>query len=182
MNRRTFLGLSLTIGPAALLAQKISPSQTGVPVQVATGADRFEQPCLLGDHSTIDSKLSSADTAGQLFIIENHAQGRFGPPRHVHHEQDEWFYVISGEVVIEVGEQKYHLLPNDSLLAPRGVPHVWAQVAPAGGRILVAFQPAGKMEAFFHELGKLGGIPPLAQARELFEKHGMMIVGPPLNL
>jgi len=180
MNRRTFVGLSLGAGPAALLAQETSPPRTSVPVRVAAGMDRFEHPCQLGDRSTIDSKLSSTDTAGQLFIIENHAQGRFGPPRHVHHEHDEWFHVISGEVVIEVGEQKFRLLPGDSLLAPRGVPHVWAQVAPEGGRLLIAFQPAGKMEAFFSELGKLGGFPPPAQARELFEKHGMTIVGPPL--
>ena len=181
MNRRTFVGLSLAAGPAVLLGQETAPSRTRIPVRVAAGMDRAEQPCHLGDQSTIDSKLSSVDTAGQLFIIENHAQGRFGPPRHVHHEQDEWFHVITGEVVIEVGEQKFRLLPGDSLLAPRGIPHVWAQVAPAGGRMLVAFQPAGKIEAFFRELGLLGGFPPPAQARELFEKHGMTIVGPPLT-
>jgi quercetin dioxygenase-like cupin family protein len=181
MKRRTFLGLSLGAAPSVLLAQGPSLVGTSVPVQVSAGVDRFKEPCRLGDNSTIDRKVSSADTAGQLFIIENHAQGRFGPPRHVHHEQDEWFHVVSGVVVLEVGDQKYRLLPGDSVLAPRGVPHVWAQVAPEGGRLLIAFQPSGKMEAFFGELGKLGGFPPPAQARELFEKHGMTIVGPPLN-
>jgi mannose-6-phosphate isomerase-like protein (cupin superfamily) len=174
------VGLSLSAAPAALLALEPSPSRPGVAIRVAADADRFEQPCKLGDQSTIACKLSAADTAGQLLLIENHAAGRFGPPRHVHHDQDEWFHVIAGEVAIEVGEQKFRLLPGDSLFAPRGIPHVWAQVAPSGGRLLIAFQPAGKMESFFSELGKLGGFPPPAQARELFEQHGMSVVGPPL--
>lgn len=183
MKRRTFLGISLRTGPAvsALLAQDASVPRSTEPIKVASGADRHEHPCLLGDRSTIDLKVASADTGGQLLIIENHAQTQFGPPRHVHHEQDEWFHVLSGEVAIEVGEQKYRLMPGDSLLAPRGVPHVWAQVAPEGGRLLIAFQPAGKMEAFFSELSRLGRIPPLAEARELFEKHGMTVIGPPLK-
>lgn len=186
MKRRNFLGLSLGAVPAVVLGQDASStppaSGTHTPVHVPAGVDRFKEPCLIADHSVIDRKVASADTAGQLFVIENHAQGRFGPPRHVHHDQDEWFHVISGVVVLEVGEQKYRLLPGDSVLAPRGIPHVWAQVAPEGGRLLIAFQPAGKMEAFFNELGKIGNFPPPPQARELFERHGMSIVGPPLNV
>jgi len=182
MKRRNFLGLSLGALPVVMLGQDSSaPASARTPVHVPTGVDRFKEPCVIGDHSVIDRKVASADTAGQLFVIENHAQGKFGPPRHVHHDQDEWFHVISGVVVLEVGDQKYRLMPGDSVLAPRGVPHVWAQVAPEGGRLLVAFQPAGKMEAFFTELGKLGNFPPPPQARELFERHGMSIVGPPLS-
>jgi len=166
---------------AAILAQDSSQPRSPKPVKVASGADRHEQPCHLGDESTIDRKVSSADTEGQLFVIENHAQTHFGPPRHVHHDQDEWFHVLSGEVEIEVGDQRFRLMPGDSLLAPRGIPHVWAQIAPEGGRLLIVFQPAGKMEAFFAELNRLGNIPPMAEASALFERHGMTIVGPPLK-
>jgi quercetin dioxygenase-like cupin family protein len=178
------MGLSLGAGPAvaAILAQDPSPPRSTEPVKVASGADRHEKPCNLGDQSTIDRKVCSADTGGQLFVIENHAQTQFGPPRHVHHNQDEWFHVLSGEVEIEVGEQRYRLMPGDSLLAPRGLPHAWAQIAPEGGRLLIAFQPAGKMEAFFAELARLGRIPPTAEAHTLFEQHGMTVVGPPLKL
>jgi quercetin dioxygenase-like cupin family protein len=45
-----------------------------------------------------------------------------GPPRHLHHEQDEWFYAVKGEFVVEIGSQRFRLAPGDSILAPREVP------------------------------------------------------------
>jgi quercetin 2,3-dioxygenase len=64
------------------------------------------------------------------------------------------------------------------LLAPRQVPHVWAFVGEARGRILIAFLPAGKMEAFFREVTKANAMPP--QDPELWRAHGMELLGPPL--
>jgi len=53
---------------------------------------------------------------------------RGGLPRHIHYEQEEWFYFVEGsdEVLMEVGETKLRLKPGDSVLVPRNVPHVWA--------------------------------------------------------
>jgi quercetin dioxygenase-like cupin family protein len=53
--------------------------------------------------TTLAFKVATADTGAGLFVIEqtNHAKG--GPPRHVHPDQDEWFYVVAGEFVVEVG-------------------------------------------------------------------------------
>ena len=68
--------------------------------------------------------------------------------------------------------------PGDSLLAPRQVPHVWAYVGDTIGRMLIAFMPAGKMEAFFREVTKVNAMPP--QNPELWQAHGMALMGPPL--
>lgn len=46
-------------------------------------------------------KLSSRDTQGQLYIFEHRNQSKGGPPRHVHFEQDEWFYVVKGEYALK---------------------------------------------------------------------------------
>lgn len=181
MERRRFIHIVAGAMPAALTANTSTPPATARPPRVSSGSDRFSAPCRLADQSTIDRKVSASETGGQLLIIENHAAARFGPPRHVHHEQDEWFHVISGEVLIEIGDTRHRLLPGDSLLAPRGIPHVWAQVAPMGGRLLIAFQPAGKMEAFFAALSELGRMPVQDEARKLFEQHGMSLTGPPLG-
>ena len=70
------------------------------------------------------------------------------------------------------------LYPGDSLLAPRSVPHVWAYVGNGRGRILVAFMPAGAMEAFFREVTKANAMPP--QDPQLWRAHGMELLGPPL--
>jgi len=68
---------------------------------------------------SIDFKVSGSDTDGDLFVIENTNDAKGGPPRHLHHEQEEWFYVVDGEYVAEVGEERYRLGPGDSVFAPR---------------------------------------------------------------
>ena len=98
--------------------------------------------------------------------------------RHLHYGQEEWFYILEGAFLFEVGVERFHLQPGESLLAPRQVSHVWAFVGEGQGRILVAFLPAGKMEAFFREVTKANAMPP--QDPGLWRAHGMELLGPPL--
>jgi len=107
----------------------------------------------------IDIKVSTLDTGGALSVAEITSLHKGGPARHLHHEQDEWFYIVEGEHVIEVGEERYELGPKDSLLAPRKVAHVWAHVGEGTGRMIAALQPAGEIEEFFEDLAKLGRTP-----------------------
>ncbi len=122
-----------------------SPSlPTGLPpaLYVPAGADRFGEVRGLGI-STIQFKVTSQDGSG-TFILENTFREKGGPARHLHYEQDEWFYAVEGEFTIEVGQERRWLHPGDSLLAPRQVPHVWAFAGGGRGRMLIAFMPAGK--------------------------------------
>jgi uncharacterized cupin superfamily protein len=100
----------------------------------------------------------------------------------LHHEQEEWFYVVEGVYVIEVGEERYELGPGDSVLAPRKVAHVWAHVGEGTGRLIGALQPAGQIEAFFDELAKVGSSPEREELSRAFSSHGMELVGPPLSI
>jgi mannose-6-phosphate isomerase-like protein (cupin superfamily) len=145
---------------------------------VAADEDRFGEHRSLGI-STITFKVTPHDSSG-LLIIENTFREKGGPARHLHYEQDEWFYVVHGEFQFEVGSEKFQLKPGDSLLAPRQVPHVWAYTGGHGGRILITFMPAGKMEAFFREVTQANAMPP--QDPELWRRHGMELVGPPLKV
>ncbi len=129
---------------------------------------------------TIDIKVSTLDTSGSLCILEITDPLKGGVPWHFHREQEEWFYVIEGEYVIEVGDERYELRPGDSVLAPRKVPHVWAHVGEGTGRLLIVFQPAGRMEDFFSGLAQLGSNPQREELQKLFSAHGMEITGPPL--
>ncbi len=155
-------------------AQRPAP-QSAAPL-VAAGADRFGLQRGLGI-STIAFKVTPQDSAG-LLILENTFHAKGGPARHLHHAQDEWFYAVEGAFLIEVGDARMTLHPGDSVLAPRGVPHVWASVGEQGGRILVAFQPAGKMEDFFRVATAADAMPP--QDPDLWRAHGMELLGPPL--
>ncbi|NLF74343.1 MAG: cupin domain-containing protein [Chloroflexi bacterium] len=153
-----------------------TPASMPAALRVAAGEDRFGEHHGLGI-STIDFKVSSQDSGG-FFIIENTFHAKGGPARHVHLDQDEWFYAVEGDFLFEVGSERFALKPGDSLLAPRKVPHVWAHVGAARGRIVITFTPAGKMEAFFREVTKANAMPP--QDPALWRAHGMELVGPPL--
>jgi mannose-6-phosphate isomerase-like protein (cupin superfamily) len=145
---------------------------------IRAGSDLGNEHRSLGI-SRIDFKLSSRDEGG-LFVLENRFHERGGPARHLHYNQDEWFYCLEGEFLFEVGSEKLALAPGDSLLGPRKVPHVWAFTGSGVGRILVAFSPAGMMEAFFSEVTKAGAMPP--QDPALWRAHGMELLGPPMAL
>ena len=147
---------------------------------VSTDGDRHQQPRNVLGNLRIDAKVSSQDTNGGLFVLENVSNGKGGPPRHIHHEQEEWFYAVVGEFMVEIGGQQHHLKPGDSVLAPRQVPHVWAHISEGTGRLLVAFQPAGVMKAFFEEFAKMTDPAPKEEMQDLFRAHGMEIVGAPL--
>src|SRR5579871_6429848 len=117
---------------------------------LSAGADREGESRGLGI-STIAFKVSLPNQRDP-FILENTFLAKGGPARHLHYDQEEWFYILEGEFLFEVGADRFQLHPGDSLLAPRRVPHVWAFAGEGQGRILIAFLPAGRMEAFFREV------------------------------
>lgn len=84
---------------------------------VPAGEDRFGGHRGLGI-STIAFKVTP-DGRHDLLILENAFRARGGPLRHLHHAQDEWFYALEGEFVIEIGDQRVTLRPGDSVLGPR---------------------------------------------------------------
>lgn len=147
-------------------------------LRVAADEDQFGEHRGLGV-SEITFKVTPKDGNG-IFIIENTFHQKGGPAKHLHFDQDEWFYAVEGEFILEVGQERFKLSPGDSVLAPRKIPHVWTYTGSGRGRILIAFMPAGKMEVFFREVTKANAMPP--QDPELWRAHGMELLGPPLKL
>lgn len=167
--------------PLLALAEKPPAGALGRAHVVRAGRSIGEEVLQLGDRSFLHFKIGSEQTQGASLLIEQAQLRRFGPPRHLHFEQDEWFYPLEGTFRIEVGDEKFELKPGDLLFAPRGVPHVWMHVEEEPGRMLVAFQPAGRMEAFFRKFTKGGVLPAKEELPALFLEHGMKMVGPPLS-
>src|SRR5215212_3743649 len=150
---------------------------------VPAGGDRFRRQSEIQlTRTVIDIKVSTLDTDGGLSVLEITSFDKGGPARHLHHEQDEWFYVVKGEYVIEVGEERYEPGPGDSVLAPRKVAHAWAHVGERTGRLIAALQPACEIEAFFEDLTKLGSSPEREELQRAFTSHGMELAGPPLSI
>ena len=111
LNRRSFVGAALAALPLAALGQSNKssvPGSTGKAALVPGGEDRQGEHHSIGI-STTDFKVLTQDSSGALFIFEhtNHKKG--GPPRHLHHNEDEWFYVLEGAYIVEVGSERFHL-------------------------------------------------------------------------
>ena len=158
------------------LREAAPPADASIARRVPKGADRFLEERGLGV-STIQFKVAGPESPG-LLVLENTFHAKGGPARHLHVAQDEWFYAVEGAFDLEVGDERHHLMPGDSAFAPRGVPHVWAHVGEGRGRMLIAFAPAGQMEAFFRTVTARDAMPPLDPA--LWRAHGMELLGPPL--
>lgn len=163
-------------------AQAGQPPQKGIKVE--SHKDRFmEELLIMGGR--FDCKVSARDTAGQLCIYDTYRREKGGPALHVHHRQDEWFFVIEGEFLVKVGEDMFHLKAGDSAFAPRQVPHTFAKISDDEAHMLVLLQPAGSIEIFFKAMSKLGPSIPKGHEqtlRSLFHTHGMELLGPPLKI
>ncbi len=130
----------------------------------------------------LDVKVSGSDTDGDLAIFEQTSlsPGK-GTPLHIHHFQDEVFYVMEGSYYFQVGEDKHTLTAGDSIFLPRKVPHAWTQVSEKG-KMTVTMQPAGKLEDFFVTMSALDHEPTAAEIAKIFADNEMQVVGPPLKI
>jgi len=177
MQRRSFLSLATGAVSASALGQAGIAARTPEVKVVPAGEDMEGQRRMMG-FSRLTMKVAAHETNDGLFVIEQNFIRKGGPPRHMHPHQDEWFYVMEGEFVFEVGAKRFTMRAGDSALAPRGVPHVFAYVSDAPGKMLVLFTPAGKIEAFFRKVSVEGA--PVSLNKALLEEYDMVFVGPPL--
>jgi mannose-6-phosphate isomerase-like protein (cupin superfamily) len=164
------------------------PNPDGGPVAsafvVEAGGDRNSKPLsVVGEGITI--KVSSRDTNGAFTIFEDVTPPLGGPPLHVHHVQDEWWYILEGELVFEVDGKEFHAGPGDSVFAPHGSRHAFMNPGKSPARSLITVVPGG-LDLFFEEVSAAALTAAEAEANpqllaELFRKHGMELLGPPLS-
>jgi mannose-6-phosphate isomerase-like protein (cupin superfamily) len=149
-------------------------------IKVLAGQDRSGAAVQLLNWR-FDCKVSGKDTNGGLCIFDTIRTARGGPPLHVHHEQDEWFFVRAGRFAFRIGSETYELNAGDTLLGPRKVPHAFACLSDEGA-LMIAFQPAGTIEQLFHDIGSLGRAPTMDDWNAIAHLHGSTILGPPLDI
>ncbi len=187
MQRKSFLRSCLTVGamisaPFSLLAGKISRFRVNAGFMVEAGKSHSGKPITLMEGDTFMSKISGADTDGDLYVYESTRSKEGGPLHHYHFAQDEWWYVLQGEFLIKIGDTTYNAKVGDSVFGPRMIPHSFAKIGEGEGRLLQIFQPAGKMEEFFTRVSE-GAAKNLTEAEldKFREDHGFKRVGPAIK-
>lgn len=114
-------------------------------------------------------------------------------PEHIHHANDEAYYVLEGNYRFKVGEQLGEAGVGTFVFIPRGTPHAWSSIGEQPGRVAVMFTPGG-MAGYFDELRPLlpdlmagmadmTKVDPavLRQAEEIMTRYQYELVGPPLD-
>ncbi len=186
MKRGTFISSALGLLPLGILAKVKTNSiiRTEKGFKVNAGDARF------GEHykmkgvtlNNLDIKISGSDTDNDIAVFEQTGlTPNGGPPLHIHPFQDEWFYVIEGEYLFQVGDDQYQMKSGDTIFLPRNVRHAFIQLSEKG-KMIVSYLPAGKMEAFFKVTDKWTFPPTKEEIAQVFADHDMKIVGPPLKV
>jgi mannose-6-phosphate isomerase-like protein (cupin superfamily) len=99
-------------------------------------------------------KIPSHKTGGAYALFEATANPGSGPPPHVHHREDEAFYVLEGEYQFLVGGETLSAEEGSLLYAPKGTLHAHKNVGEGVGRLLMIQTPGGLYELFFEKAGR----------------------------
>ena len=140
----------------------------------------------LRNHMTI--KATAASTGGAFGLVESLIAPGFSPPLHVHHREDESFWVLEGEVSMQCGDRTFQASAGSFVFLPRDVPHTFVVEGDAPVRMLTLLTPGGG-EGVFIDGGRPAendGLPPPAPPdiellKRVSARYGAEIVGPPMR-
>lgn len=133
-------------------------------------------------------KAGAAQTHGAFTLIECRAPAGFGPPLHVHRDEDEGFYVLDGQLAVRCGGESWTATAGSFVLLPRAVPHAFAVTGGRACRLLQITSPA-QFEGFVAEAGRPAqsltlpepSAPDVTVLAQVAAKYGNELVGPPLS-
>ena len=137
----------------------------------------------------VTCKVTSDQTGGAYMLFEAATPPGAGPPPHVHHREDEAFYVLEGEYEFLVDGHTLKAGAGSLLYAPKGALHAHENVGEGLGRMLLTQTPGGLYELFFEKAGRMpdgddGGTPAFkeqhdaARIVEVASEHGIEISSP----
>ncbi len=150
------------------------------------GTNEGDERWFLGSHAAL--KVTGAQTAGGLVILEGWGPRGHGSPLHIHRREDEIFYVIDGELRLDVEDDSHTLSAGMMGFGPRNVTHRFTVTSPEA-RFLVMATPAG-FEEFVREASEPAAErripdpsePDMETLVAAAASYGIDIIGPPLDL
>ena len=136
---------------------------------------------MLGEPGLV--KLAGGDTGNAVAVLHFTVPKFSGPPLHRHSVEDEWFYVLDGELTFEVDGQRFTGGAGTSAFVPRGSAHTYQNFRDEAAHILVIETPAGLDRFFENVTAQNKGLsqPDLARVEQLMQSYGLELLGPPLS-
>lgn len=141
-------------------------------------------------NSLVTTKVETAETAGAYCLMEHLLTPDADPPRHVHADEEEAFYVLDGEIELEVDGVVAVARAGTFALAPAGRPHSFRVLTPTARMLVITSglgHPGPGAEAFFRAAGRPATAPVLPEREApdpvrltaLAADHGIEILPPP---
>lgn len=126
--------------------------------------------------------LRPEDTGGAMSIVDSQSPAGSGPPRHIHHNEDETFVVLTGACRLWLEGEEIELEAGQSAFVPRGKEHTFKVIGDEPSRHLVILTPGG-FEGFFADMaaGQYAIPDDMPAIVESGERHHMTFTGPPLD-
>ena len=126
--------------------------------------------------------LPTAETGGALSITDSVSPPASGPPRHIHHDADEAFVVLTGECEFWLAGERFRRGPGEAAFIPRGTEHTFRVSSDTPSRHLVILTPGG-FEGFFREMadGQYSIPQDMEPITRIGEAHHLTFTGPPLG-
>ena len=130
-----------------------------------------------GREADVTELLATAEqTGGALGLFRQSIAPKSGPPAHIHHTEDEFFYVVSGEFNFRLGDRFVSAPARSIVFVPRGTVHTFQNVGTEPGVLLVGVAPGGLEMMFAERQGA-----DAEKNRSLMKMHNVEVVGPPLR-
>ena len=133
-------------------------------------------------------RASGAQTAGTFSLVEQLIPPGFASPWHIHHNENESFYVIDGKVIVVVENRSVTLSAGDCAFGPCGIPHGFRIEGARPARVLLMIS-GGTFAEFVRETsqpadGATAPAPSEADLQKLVataRTYGLSILGPMPN-
>ena len=123
--------------------------------------------------------LRSEQSSGHVSLMENVVRAHSaGPPLHTH-DFDEAFYMLEGELIFQVGDERFTRRAGEFAFAPRNVAHALANHSDADARYLLVCTPAGLERHFVRAAAAAQGVEPPDWA--LQPSPEITVVGPQIS-
>jgi mannose-6-phosphate isomerase-like protein (cupin superfamily) len=130
-------------------------------------------------------KAAGEQTDGRFAFLDQRVPADYAAPLHVHHCEDEAWYVLDGQVTFYCGDETFTARPGAWIFLPKDVPHAF-RVGAAGGRLLTFSAPAdfaNFVKAAGEPAPRLETPPPappdLEQLAAIAARYGIELLGPP---
>ena len=152
-----------------------------------SGRDATAWPGAIWCAGSLVNVKTPAGDAGSASVVEIWEREGSGPPRHVHAQHDELWYVLEGRFTFALGDREFQAGPGEVVVGPRGVPHTFRADTPQS-RLLDIHTPGGFDRFFVHAGAPATAlVPPESQPAGVpmdlpatIESFGARVVGPPL--